>query len=259
MSSQNSTDAIIVGAGIIGAAIALGLSRKGLKTLNVDALPAPGYGSTSHSSAVVRPFYSHVTAAAIAHEARHRWLAWAEYLEHEDPAGLARYTESGGLVLIRQGEDAAYEQNLAALDEVGVGYELLDEHGVASLYPGINLEAFGPPKPADDPDFGVPVPGRISGGIRIAGDIAALQGSTVIEDVQNAHVGFLANQLQALSPFMVTERLTIPLRLLSRVGSGKDLRCFHSKGIADDPRRWNSDGPDRGGRYRRRFDLCPRL
>jgi sarcosine oxidase subunit beta len=167
MSSQKSRDAIIIGAGVIGSAIALGLARQGLKTLNLDALPAAGYGSTSHSSAIIRPFYSHVTAAAIAHEARHRWLDWGEYLQHEDEAGLARYTESGGLVLMREGEEAAYAQNLAVLDEIGIGYELLDEQGVARLYPGINLEAFGPPKQLDHPQFGVPVPGRICGGIQI--------------------------------------------------------------------------------------------
>ena len=168
MSSQNNRDAIVIGAGVIGSAIALGLSRSGLNTLNLDALPAAGYGSTSHSSAVIRPFYSHVTAAAIAHEARHRWLNWAEYLQHEDSAGLARYTESGGLVLMREGEEEAYAGNLAVLDEIGVDYELLDAQGLAALYPGISLDAFGPPRPADDPGFGVPVPGRITGGIHIA-------------------------------------------------------------------------------------------
>jgi sarcosine oxidase subunit beta len=167
MSSHLSRDAIIIGAGVIGSAIALGLTRKGLRTLNVEALPAAGYGSTSHSSAVIRPFYSHVTAAAIAHEARHRWLSWAEYLQHEDPAGLACYTESGGLVLMREGEEAAYAGNLAVLEDIGVDYELLDEAGLTRLYPGINLEAFGPPKLAEDPGFGVPVPGRICGGIHI--------------------------------------------------------------------------------------------
>jgi glycine/D-amino acid oxidase-like deaminating enzyme len=37
-------DVIIIGAGVIGSSIALGLSRKGFSTLNVDALPAAGYG-----------------------------------------------------------------------------------------------------------------------------------------------------------------------------------------------------------------------
>ena len=59
-------DAIIIGAGVIGTSIALGLSRKGLKTLNVDSLPAAGYGSTSNSSAIIRPFYSAIENCALA-------------------------------------------------------------------------------------------------------------------------------------------------------------------------------------------------
>jgi len=167
MTSHTQRDAIIIGAGVIGCSIAHALTRAGLATVNVDALPAAGYGSTSHSSAVIRPYYSHVTSAAIAHEARFRWLDWAGHLGHEDPAGLARYTESGGLVLLREGEVPRHEANLAVLGEVGVDYELLDADGVARLYPGICLDAFGPPRPRDDAAFGQPVPGRISGGIYI--------------------------------------------------------------------------------------------
>jgi sarcosine oxidase subunit beta len=47
-------DAIIIGAGIIGGAIGLELARTGSKTLNVDRLPAAGYGSTSNSCAIIR-------------------------------------------------------------------------------------------------------------------------------------------------------------------------------------------------------------
>ena len=44
-------DAIIIGAGVIGCAIAFELSKRGFKTLNVDKLPAAGFGSTSNSLA----------------------------------------------------------------------------------------------------------------------------------------------------------------------------------------------------------------
>ena len=40
-------DAIIIGTGIIGGAIGLELAKRGSRTLNVDKLPAAGYGSTS--------------------------------------------------------------------------------------------------------------------------------------------------------------------------------------------------------------------
>ncbi len=167
MPSHSERDVIVIGAGIVGCAIAHALARRGIATVNVDSLPAAGYGSTSHSSAVVRPYYSHVTSAAIAHEARFRWLDWASHLGHEDPAGLARYTECGGLVLLREGDASHHADNLAVLDEVGVDYELLDAQGVSALYPGICLDAFGPPRPRDHPLFGLPVPGCIEGGIYI--------------------------------------------------------------------------------------------
>ena len=44
-------DSIVIGAGIIGAAITLELTRRGHRTLCVDKLPAAGYGSTSNSCA----------------------------------------------------------------------------------------------------------------------------------------------------------------------------------------------------------------
>ncbi len=51
-------DAIIIGAGIIGACTAYELAAKGWKTLNVDKLPAAGYGSTGASCAIIRTHYS---------------------------------------------------------------------------------------------------------------------------------------------------------------------------------------------------------
>ena len=48
----DSYDAVIIGAGVIGASVGLELARRGRRTLNIDALPAAGYGSTSASAAI---------------------------------------------------------------------------------------------------------------------------------------------------------------------------------------------------------------
>ena len=117
---MSSADVVIIGAGLVGCSIARALSLAGLQTLNVDRLPAAGYGSTSHSSAIIRPFYSHVTSCAIAHEARSCWLRWGELLNLGASAALAEYRETGGLVVIKAGEEQQFDANLAALDEVGV-------------------------------------------------------------------------------------------------------------------------------------------
>ena len=60
--------AIIIGAGIIGAAIGYELSKKGRRTLNVEMLPAAGYGSTSNSCAIIRLYYSTLDGSAMAYD-----------------------------------------------------------------------------------------------------------------------------------------------------------------------------------------------
>ena len=69
-------DAIIIGAGIIGAATAYEMAKQGWKTLNVDKLPAAGYGSTSNSCAIIRTYYSTLDGCALALEGYHYWKQW---------------------------------------------------------------------------------------------------------------------------------------------------------------------------------------
>ncbi len=164
---RTTIDTLIIGAGVVGCSTALALARSGYRTLNLDALPAPGYGSTSHSSAIVRPFYSHVTSCAIAHEARHHWLSWADFIGEGVTDSLAEYRETGGFVLVRAGTEDAYRENLAALDAVGVDYAWLDKQEIRARFPGIELSAYGPPRRPDDPAFGQPSDGTIGSAIYI--------------------------------------------------------------------------------------------
>ena len=65
---STSYDAVIIGAGIIGASIAFELSKKGYRTLNVDKLGVAGAGSTINTCAVIRTHYSTIDGTAIAYE-----------------------------------------------------------------------------------------------------------------------------------------------------------------------------------------------
>lgn len=163
----NKFDVIIIGAGVVGCSIAFALSKRGHRTLNVDTLPASGYGSTSHSSAIVRPVYSHVVSCAIAHESRFMWQSWPDVLGTPDERGFAKYTECGGLILVKEGDEHLYEANLAAMSEVGVAYEILDAKDIEELYPGISLDSYGPPRTMDDENFGLPTEGSITSGILV--------------------------------------------------------------------------------------------
>ena len=92
-------DAIIIGAGVIGAACAYELAKTGRKTLNIDMLPAAGYGSTSNSCSIIRVYYSTIDSTALAYESFHYWQEWASYLGAKDERGLAKFHGTGTLVM----------------------------------------------------------------------------------------------------------------------------------------------------------------
>ena len=161
-------DAVIIGAGVIGSSIALGLSRKGFNTLNVDALPAAGYGSTSNSSGIIRPFYSAIESCALAHEARCRWLNWPGFLENSDERGNAKYVDCGMLMLLAEGDMALFRNTLNAMSDVGVDFGVLTVEELGRKFPAFDLSSFGPPKLPDDPGFGVANKRPLSGGVFIS-------------------------------------------------------------------------------------------
>src|SRR3954454_16413670 len=92
-------DAVVIGAGVIGAAISLELARAGRRVVVVDKGTGVGDGSTSASSAIVRFHYSTFTGVAAAWEARQQWADWRGHLGHDDPAGQASFVRTGMLVL----------------------------------------------------------------------------------------------------------------------------------------------------------------
>lgn len=144
-------DAIIIGAGIIGANIGFELSKAGYSTLNIDKLPAAGYGSTGNSCAIIRTHYSTWPGVAMAYEGMFYWEQWADYLEASDERGLADFIKCGGVYL---GNDARYTDKVLPLfDEIGVPYEIWDAAKIAKNIPGIALGRHAPPKRADDEEF----------------------------------------------------------------------------------------------------------
>jgi sarcosine oxidase subunit beta len=157
-------DAIIIGAGIIGAAIAFELAKKGYKTLNVDKLPSAGYGSTSGSCAIIRLHYSTPDGVATAREGYYYWINWPEYLEVQDELGLANYVNTGCLVI--KTELNKYLKNvMASLDDLGVAYEELNIEGIKKKIPFLDTRKYFPVKLPDDADFGEPTGNAVEGAI----------------------------------------------------------------------------------------------
>jgi sarcosine oxidase subunit beta len=161
---KQSYDAIIVGAGIIGCSVAFELAKKGKKTLNIDKLGSSGHGSTSNSCAIIRLHYSTPDGVAMAREGYYYWLEWPQYLEIKDPAGMARYVNTGCLV-IKTALNKNLKNVMASLDDMGVEYEELDLEGIKQKLPLLDLQTYFPAKRLNDPQFGQPTGDRIAGAI----------------------------------------------------------------------------------------------
>jgi sarcosine oxidase subunit beta len=157
-------DAIIIGAGIIGAAIAFELAKKGYKTLNVDKLPSAGYGSTSASCAIIRLHYSTPDGVATAREGYYYWINWPEYLEVEDELGLANYINTGCLV-IKTALNKYLKNVMASLDDLGVAYEELNVEGIRKKVPFLDTRKYFPVRLPDDSDFGEATGNALAGAI----------------------------------------------------------------------------------------------
>ena len=87
--SVATSDAIVIGSGVIGASVAYELARDGWSVTVVDRAAGPGQGSTSASSAVVRFNYSTWTGVVSAWEAKHLWEDWANHLDAPSDEGLS--------------------------------------------------------------------------------------------------------------------------------------------------------------------------
>jgi sarcosine oxidase subunit beta len=157
-------DAIIIGAGIIGCCVAFELAKKGYKTLNVDKLPAAGYGSTSGSCAIIRFHYSTPDGVALAREGYFYWLDWPKHLEVQDAAGMARYVNTGCLV-IKTRLNKNLVNVMRSLDELGVTYEELDAEGIKRKMPLLDTHKYFPVRLPDDPKFGQPTGDSVAGAI----------------------------------------------------------------------------------------------
>ncbi len=165
--TPRTADAVVIGAGVVGSAVAFELTKKGYKTLNIDKLPAAGYGSTSSSSTVVRFHYSSRDGVAMAYEGAEYWKDWADYLETGDERGLARFVKCGSVLL--KGADDICAKAVVHYRHLGVVYEDWDTSTLKARIPFYDVGRFGPPSRPDDEAFWREPQGELPGAIYTPG------------------------------------------------------------------------------------------
>ena len=157
-------DAIIIGAGVIGAAVAFEMAKSGIKTLSIDKNPAAGYGPTSASCAIIRVHYSTLEGTAFAYEGYFYWRDWADYLGIADNRGLANFREIGCLVM-QTPQNRFMKTHLAHCHALDIPYQIWDAAKLKARLPIYDMKSYWPAKRLADEGFGEPTGGQVESGV----------------------------------------------------------------------------------------------
>ncbi len=141
---MNTSEVIVVGAGVVGASVTFHLAERGVRTLVLDR-EGPAAGSTARSGALIRAHYPTALEADLA------WESLTEYFEPwgERVGGGCGFTRTGFAYLVGEENVEALKHNVALQRSVGVettlvGPEELGEIDPALRTDGISLAAYEP-------------------------------------------------------------------------------------------------------------------
>ncbi|HEY5834281.1 NAD(P)/FAD-dependent oxidoreductase [Streptomyces sp.] len=130
-------EVVVVGGGIIGAAVAFHLAEAGVRRVLVceQAMP-PGRGATTRSGGLLRQHHTarcDVDLAVRGISAYHDWAARV--------GGDAGYRRTGFAVLVAGRYADALAKNVAAVNEAGGRSEVITPGELAALHPGLAVPA----------------------------------------------------------------------------------------------------------------------
>lgn len=150
---SKTADAIIIGAGVIGAAVAYELARLGWKTLSIDRNQQAGHGSTAGSCAIIRIHYSTLDGTALAWEGYHYWKDWSEYLKAPAGESLAKFLQTGCLVFKTEA-NGHLQQHMAHCRTLECPFEEWSNEQIRQRLPIYDLQSYAPARTRQDPLFG---------------------------------------------------------------------------------------------------------
>ena len=137
-------EAIVVGAGVVGASVAFHLAERGVETLVLDR-EGPAAGSTARSGALVRAHYPTALEADLAWESLTKYFEpWGERI-----GGGCGFTRTGFAYLVGEDRVEALKHNLCLQRGVGVEAELVGPEELREIDPaldtnGVALAAYEP-------------------------------------------------------------------------------------------------------------------
>jgi sarcosine oxidase, subunit beta len=126
-------EAIVVGAGVVGASVAFHLAERGVETLVVDR-EGPAAGSTGRSGALVRAHYPTALEADLA------WESLTQYFEPwgERVGGGCGFTRTGFAYLVGEDGVGALKHSVSLQRGVGVETELVGPEELREIDPALD-------------------------------------------------------------------------------------------------------------------------
>ena len=161
---EKAADVIIIGTGVIGAATAFELSKRGYKTLSVDRNRQIGHGSTAGSCAIIRMHYSTYDGTAFAWEGYHYWRDWEDYLGLDKSHDLASFKQCGCLVM-KTPENDFMQKHIENSRALNIPIQEWDAKQISVRLPIYHLDSFSPPKRMDAEGFAESNGSQICGGV----------------------------------------------------------------------------------------------
>lgn len=153
----------VVGAGVIGCAIALELRRRGFDVTSIDKNGDAGHGSTSSSCGIVRRFYSQPGMIAMAHEGWHIWADWRSFVGNIE-GDLIEFPRPG-MIFIPPQLDASVLATAAEMQRIGIKAHVLSPAELKERFPFLDISSYYPPTPVSDPRFFEPSERQIEGAV----------------------------------------------------------------------------------------------
>ncbi|HKY53497.1 MAG TPA: FAD-dependent oxidoreductase, partial [Anaerolineales bacterium] len=129
-------DAIVIGAGVMGASIAYNLSQRGLKVLILERQTI-AVGATGASSGLVRMHYDVEVDSALAWESFHYFKNWRERI-----GGDCGFTRTGFLQIVKPAMNEQLRGNVAMQQRLGILTEVVTADDVKKLAPMFNTDDF---------------------------------------------------------------------------------------------------------------------
>ena len=126
------SDVIIIGAGVIGCAAAYHLAQRGV-SVTVLEKDTVGAGGTGRSSAIIRTHYSNELTARMALHSLRVFQNW-----RDEVGGEVAFEQTGWIAIMDVRDMAGLESNIALQREVGIDTSLITAVDLQELIPGID-------------------------------------------------------------------------------------------------------------------------